>query len=97
MLTLVGAAALACMITCYALEARSPWFVFAFGLACLWASAYGWLAGTWPLGIGECLWGLLALRRWMWAVDGRSGGTITRSTTCSASHGGPDRRRKRGR
>ena len=79
MLTLVGAAALACMVICYALEARSPWFVFAF--ACLWASAYGWLAGAWPFGIGECLWGLLALRRWVRVVDGRFGGTIARSKT----------------
>jgi hypothetical protein len=93
MLTLVGAAALACMVICYALEARSPWFVFAFGLACLWASAYGWLAGTWPFGIGECLWGLLALRRWMRVVDGRIGGAITRPKTCLASRGGPERRR----
>jgi hypothetical protein len=81
MLTLVGAAALACMVICYTLEARSPWFVFAFGLACLWASAYGWLAGAWPFGIGEGLWGLLALRRWVRVVDGRISGTITRSRT----------------
>jgi hypothetical protein len=64
MVTVVGVAALGCMVVCYALEARSPWFVFAFGLACLWASAYGWLAGAWPFGVVEGLWGLLALRRW---------------------------------
>lgn len=70
MLTIVGVAALACMVVCYVLEARSPWFVFAFGLACLWASAYGWLTGAWPFGIVECLWGLLALRRWSRVVAG---------------------------
>jgi hypothetical protein len=70
MLTFVGAVALTCMVVCYALEARSPWFIFAFGLACLCASAYGWLAGTWPFGIMECLWGLLALRRWALVVAG---------------------------
>jgi hypothetical protein len=75
------------MIVCYALEAHSPWFIFAFGLACLWASAYGWLAGTWPFGIGEGLWGVLALRRWVHAVDG---GT-PRSKTSLPSHGRPKR------
>jgi hypothetical protein len=84
MLTLVGAAALTCMVVCYALEARSPWFVFAFGLACLWASAYGWLAGTWPFGIVEGLWGLLALRRWALVVAGGP----TRSKICGPSNGG---------
>lgn len=67
MLSIFGATAVTCMLVCYALEARSPWFVFAFGLACLWASAYGWLAGTWPFGLVEGLWGLVALRRW-WRV-----------------------------
>jgi hypothetical protein len=84
MLTVVGAAALTCMVVCYALEARSPWFVFAFGLACLWASAYGFLAGTWPFGIGESLWGLLALRRWALVVVGGP----TRPKTYRPSHGG---------
>jgi len=64
MLTITGLAAVAGMVVCYALEARSPWFVFAFGLACLGASAYGWLAGTWPFGLAEGLWGLVALRLW---------------------------------
>ena len=64
MLTIFGAGAVAVMLVCYALEARSSWFVFAFGLACFGASAYGWLAGAWPFGVIEGLWGVLALRRW---------------------------------
>jgi hypothetical protein len=64
MLTIFGASAVAAMLVCYALEARSSWFVFAFGLACFGASFYGWLAGAWPFGVIEGLWGLLALRRW---------------------------------
>ena len=52
------------MPVCYASEARSTWFVFAFGLACFGASAYGWLAGAWPFGVIEGLWGILALHRW---------------------------------
>jgi hypothetical protein len=62
MLTIFGAGAVAAMLMCCALEARSPWFVF--GLACFGASAYGWLAGAWPFGVIEGLWGILALRRW---------------------------------
>lgn len=69
MLTACGAAAVACMLVCNILEARSSWFIFAFGLACMGASAYGWLAGTWPFGVIEGLWGLIALRRWWRAVN----------------------------
>lgn len=63
MLTIFGAGTVAVMLVCYALEARSSWFVFAFGLACFGASAYGWLAGAWPFGVIEGLWGVLALHR----------------------------------
>ncbi len=71
-MTVFGAAAVACMLVCYALEARSPWFTFAFGLACIAASAYGWLAGTWPFGVVEGIWALIALRRW-WLARRLSG------------------------
>ncbi len=64
MLTFFGAGAVAAMLVCYMLEARSSWFTFAFGLACFGASAYGWLTGAWPFGVIEALWGILALRRW---------------------------------
>jgi len=64
MATAFGAAAVAAMLVCYALEARSSWFMFAFGLACFSASAYGWLTGAWPFGVVEGLWGFIALRRW---------------------------------
>jgi hypothetical protein len=72
MLTIFGNSAVAVMLARYALEARSPWF--AFGLACFGASAYGWLAGAWPFGVIEGLWGVLALRRWQRAraTDGAS-------------------------
>jgi hypothetical protein len=72
MLTIFGASAVAVMLVCYALEARSPWFVFVFGLACFGASSYGWLVGAWPFGVIEGLWGVLALRRWQraQATDG---------------------------
>ena len=63
-LTLFGAAAVTVMLVSYALEERSPWWVLVFACACAASSLYGWLAGTWPFGIVEGVWALVALRRW---------------------------------
>jgi hypothetical protein len=63
-LTLYGAGALSVMMLAYGLEPRSRWWVLIFALACAASSAYGWLAGTWPFGVVEALWALIALRRW---------------------------------
>jgi hypothetical protein len=52
------------MLVCYALEARSHWFVLAFAVACALASIYGFLQGAWPFGVVEAVWALVALRRW---------------------------------
>lgn len=64
MLTAYGALAVTFMMIFYALEPRSLWFTFAFGVACLGSSLYGWLAGTWPFGVVEAVWGLVAFRKW---------------------------------
>jgi hypothetical protein len=63
-LTLFGAAAVTTMMLSYALEGRSVHWVFVFALACAAASTYGWLAGTWPFGVVEAVWALVAFRRW---------------------------------
>ena len=63
-LTLFGAAAVTVMMLAYALEQRSARWVLVFAGACAAASAYGWLAGTWPFGVIEAVWALIALRRW---------------------------------
>jgi hypothetical protein len=52
------------MVICYALEARSHWFVLAFAGACLLASVYGFLQGAWPFGVVEAVWAVIALVRW---------------------------------
>jgi hypothetical protein len=52
------------MVVCYALEARSHWFVHAFAGACLLASVYGFLQGAWPFGVVEAVWAVIALVRW---------------------------------
>jgi hypothetical protein len=63
-LTAFGAIAVTAMLIFYALEARSPWFVFAFAAARLASSAYAFLQGAWPFGVVEVIWCAIALRRW---------------------------------
>jgi hypothetical protein len=64
-LTLFGASAVALMLLSYALENRSTWWVLVFAFACAASSLYGWLAGTWPFGVVEGIWALVAFRRWL--------------------------------
>jgi hypothetical protein len=63
MLTLFGALALTFMMLMYALESRHRGFVLAFACGCALSSVYGFLAGTWPFGVVEAIWALIALRR----------------------------------
>jgi hypothetical protein len=70
-LSLFGLFAVAGMLVCYALERRSPWFVFALAWACALASVYGFLQGAWPFGLVEAVWCVVALRRWWLARRGR--------------------------
>jgi hypothetical protein len=56
----------------YAFEHRNPAFVLAFACGCALSSSYGFLAGTWPFGVVEALWALLALRKYMRRVRGGS-------------------------
>lgn len=63
-LTLFGLFAVTAMLVCYALEDRSPGFIFGFAVSCALGSAYGFLQGAWPFGVVEAIWALVALRRW---------------------------------
>jgi len=63
-LTIYGATALGFMMLMYALESRGPQFIAAFALGCALSSIYGFLAGTWPFGVVEGSWALVALRRY---------------------------------
>ena len=63
-LTLFGVVALTFMMLMYALERRSRRFVLAFAYGCALSSAYGFLAGTWPFGVVEAIWALVALHRY---------------------------------
>lgn len=73
-LTLFGAVAVLLMLLFYALEERAPAFTLAFALACLASSAYGWLAGTWPFGVVEAVWAIVAYRRWLRRRRATAGG-----------------------
>jgi hypothetical protein len=64
LLTLFGLFAVTAMLVCYALEARSPWFVLLFAVSCALGSAYGFLQGAWPFGLVEAVWSVVALVRW---------------------------------
>jgi hypothetical protein len=64
MLTAFGAVAVGFMMLMYAGERRDPRFVLAFACGCLLSSAYGFLAGTWPFGVVEAIWAVIALQRY---------------------------------
>jgi hypothetical protein len=63
-LTGFGLFAVTAMLVCYALERKSPWFIFGFAAACALGSVYGFLQGAWPFGVIEAIWSLVALWRW---------------------------------
>jgi hypothetical protein len=66
-LTAFGLFSVTAMLLCYSLEKRSPWFILGFAGACALGSVYGFLQGTWPFGLVESIWSLVALRRWLTA------------------------------
>jgi hypothetical protein len=69
-LTSFGLVAIVLMLTFYALENRTPWFVLAFAGACALASVYGFLSGAWPFGVVEAIWAVVALQRWRTRLSG---------------------------
>jgi hypothetical protein len=62
--TAFGLFAVTAMMLCYAFEKKSRWFILGFAASCALASAYGFLIGSWPFGVVEAIWSLVALRRW---------------------------------
>jgi hypothetical protein len=63
--TIYGVCAVSFMMVMYALESRSRHFIAAFALGCALSSSYGFLAGTWPFGVVEGVWTVVALRRYL--------------------------------
>ncbi len=83
MLTVFGACVVTFMMVMYALESRGRRFVLAFAVGCALSSTYGFLAGTWPFGIVEGIWSLVALRRYL-AQPAAGGGIESTNTESSA-------------
>jgi hypothetical protein len=73
-LTVFGLFAVSAMLLFYAFEDRSPWFVFAFAVACALGSIYGFLQGAWPFGVIEGIWALIALVRFRKRLSAASAG-----------------------
>ncbi len=80
LVTAFGLVAVTAMMLFYALESRHPMFILAFAAACVAASAYGFLAGTWPFGVVEAVWSLVAVRRWERTTKKGSGAGARRLT-----------------
>jgi hypothetical protein len=78
MLTVFGASAVSFMMLMYALERRHNRFVLAFACGCALSSAYGFLAGTWPFGVVEGIWTLVALHRFVRASRRPDAGATVR-------------------
>jgi hypothetical protein len=64
MIPAFGVLALTFMMVMYALERRDRRFILAFACGCALSSAYGFLAGTWPFGIVEAIWAVIAISRY---------------------------------
>ncbi len=64
MLTAFGAFAVTFMMVMYALEHRDRRFILAFAVGCALSSIYGFLAGTWPFGVVEAIWAVIAVNRY---------------------------------
>ena len=59
----LGTVAVIGMVICYALEDRSPGWVFGFSGFCMMASGYAFWIESWPFFFVEGAWSILALRR----------------------------------
>jgi hypothetical protein len=62
-LTIYGVVVLSLMMLMYALEGKHRNFVAAFAVGCALSSSYGFLSGSWPFGVVEAIWCLIAVRR----------------------------------
>jgi hypothetical protein len=70
-LTAFGAVVVTFMVAMYALESRHPRFILAFACGCVLSSVYGFLAGTWPFGVVEAIWAVVALHRYRVSISRR--------------------------
>jgi hypothetical protein len=60
----LGIIAITIMVTSYALETRSPFYIAAFALGCALAAIYAYFLRSYPFLIAETIWAVIAFRRW---------------------------------
>ncbi len=65
LLNVFGAFVVTLMMIFYAIEERSSAYTMLFGITCLGTSIYGFAAGTWPFGIIEGVWAVIAFRKYL--------------------------------
>jgi hypothetical protein len=63
--TVYGVVVLVFMMAMYTLEGRHRRYIAAFALGCALSASYGFASGTWPFGVVEAVWCLIALRRYV--------------------------------
>ncbi len=64
-LTIYGSVVLAMMMVFYLLESRAPVYSLLFGITCFGSAVYGTLAGVYPFGIIETIWGIFSVHRFV--------------------------------
>ena len=64
LLTIFGLFSVTSGLVLYAFESRSHWFILAFALSCVLGSIYGFLQGSWPFGLVDIIWSIVAVMRW---------------------------------
>lgn len=94
MLTLFGVATVSLMLVAYALEERARAFVMLFAGACGASSIYGFMAGTWPFGIVEAVWTVVALRRWRSRIANRQHQSASQPIACDMTALSPAERQR---
>lgn len=64
-ITVYGVCVLTFMMVMYTLERRHRLFILAFAVGCLLSSLYGFLSGSWPFGVVEAIWCVVAVGRYL--------------------------------
>ena len=65
LLTIYGSVVLTMMMIFYLLESRSPLYSLFFGITCFDSAIYGILAGVYPFGAIESVWGIFSINRYV--------------------------------
>lgn len=65
LLTIYGSVVLTMMMIFYLLESRSSIYTLFFAITCFGSAIYGTLAGVYPFGVIESIWGIFSISRFI--------------------------------